>query len=170
MLHSLRDSSWNFDLIIWQRVTKRPLSRALNFLETQISTYPFIEFIKKKWLELKTLDTIYWSRAGLGLIVAILCAALGFDTILSGMSLALMCYLIVDILLRRVFKVEVEDPSKLFSMGIGAYFIFWIASWILLYSFLHPAGWKKFKQKPSSLLFHHGFFLHGFYILDERRK
>jgi uncharacterized protein YybS (DUF2232 family) len=89
---------------------------------------------------LKTLDTIYWSRAGLGLIVAILCAMLGFDTIFSGMSLALMCYLIVDLLLRRVLKIEVEDPSKLFSMGIGAYFIFWIVSWILLYSLLNPTG------------------------------
>jgi hypothetical protein len=89
---------------------------------------------------LEILDTIYWSRAGLGLIVAVICAFLGLDTFFTGCSLALILYLIIDLLLRRLLKVEVEDPSKLFTMGIGAYFFIWIVSWVLLYSVLHPTG------------------------------
>jgi len=81
----------------------------------------------------------------LGIVAAVLCVVIGlyiemFNNILNGISLALLVYIITNYILRQLFIAKVEKASKVFTTGIGAYFLVWIVTWILLYSLTHPTG------------------------------
>ncbi|KPV62655.1 MAG: hypothetical protein AOA65_1704 [Candidatus Bathyarchaeota archaeon BA1] len=89
---------------------------------------------------MKLLTVIYWSRVGLGILAALICVALGVQSFLTGLSLGMLVYLLTGHILRRWFGPKVEKPSKLVTVGIGAYFLTWLVSWILLYTLLHPIG------------------------------
>jgi hypothetical protein len=83
---------------------------------------------------MKTLTLIYWSRAGFGVLAALVCAALGLDNLFNGLSIGLIFYLISYYLLKWRFLTKVEKASKLFTTGIGAYFLTWIVAWVLLFT------------------------------------
>lgn len=89
---------------------------------------------------MKTLTIIYWSRVGLGVIAAVVCAALNIQDFLTSMSLGMLVYLVTNYVFRWKLVAKVEEPSKLVTTGIGAYFITWLVTWILLYTLLHPSG------------------------------
>ena len=94
---------------------------------------------------MKPLSVIYWIRACLGIVAAVLCVLIGlyvetFNNIFNGVSLALLVYIISNYILRQLFIAKVEKASKVFTTGIGAYFLVWIVTWILLFSLTHPAG------------------------------
>jgi len=93
---------------------------------------------------LKPLNIIYWSRVGFGVVAALVCLLLIGDVknvtnpLISGMSVAILVYLITYYILKWLFMVKVEKPSKVFTMGIGAYFITWIVAWSLFYTLMFP--------------------------------
>lgn len=84
---------------------------------------------------LKPLKIVYWSRVGFGFFAALLCALMRFDQsenpLLTGISLALILYIITYYIFKALFIQSVEKPSKLFTMGIFVYFITWIVAWAL---------------------------------------
>jgi len=55
---------------------------------------------------------------------------------MNSLSLAIILYLITYYLIKRKFMMNVEKKQKLFSTGIGIYFIAWLVFWILLYTLL----------------------------------
>jgi hypothetical protein len=97
---------------------------------------------------MKTLELIYWLRLALGIIAALICTGYGlttntivkenptYTTLLNGVSIALVIYLISYYIIKSKFSLKVEKPQKLVTTGIGIYFISWITSWTLLYTII----------------------------------
>jgi hypothetical protein len=82
--------------------------------------------------QVKPLNIIYWSRVGFGIVAAIMCTILGFNLLLNGMTIAILVYIVTYYILKALFMTRVEKLSKVFTMGIGAYFLSWIVAWVLL--------------------------------------
>jgi len=85
---------------------------------------------------LKPLNIIYWSRVGFGVVAALVCLLLIdvnklANPLISGISVGILVYLITYYILKWRFMTKVEKPSKVFTMGIGAYFLTWIVVWVL---------------------------------------
>jgi hypothetical protein len=87
-------------------------------------------------LKLKPLSVIYWSRAGFGILAALICLLLRIDKyaypLTSGISMGLIIYILTYYILKWKFMAKVEKPTKVFTTGIGAYFLTWIVAWTLL--------------------------------------
>jgi hypothetical protein len=96
---------------------------------------------------MKTLEIIYWLRLALGITAALICTGYGlatntivkegfpmWNTLMNGVSIALVIYLISYYMIKSKFSLEVEKPQKLVTMGIGIYFVSWIVFWTLLYT------------------------------------
>jgi hypothetical protein len=88
------------------------------------------------------LSIIYWTRFLLGIIAAGLSALLTdfvpeFN-LLNGISIALLVYIVSYYAYKAAFTAKVEKQSKLFSTGIGAYFLSWLVLWVLFYTLLNP--------------------------------
>lgn len=92
---------------------------------------------------------VYWLKLVLGIIAAVICLGYGIatdmirndafilSTFMNSLSLAIVIYLISHYLvIKRMFALQVEKPQKLFTMGIGVYFLTWIVLWVLLYSII----------------------------------
>lgn len=95
---------------------------------------------------MKPLTLIYWSRVCFG-IVAALISAVGnlaspelFKSLLQGVSMAIIVYILSYYFLKSQFIAKVEKPSKVLWTGIGAYFLTWIVTWTLLFTMLKPPG------------------------------
>ena len=91
---------------------------------------------------MKPITIIYWSRAGLGVVAALLSgliSSLGTLSFFNGVSIALLVYIITYYLFKSVFITQVEKPTKIFTTGIGAYFLTWIVAWVVFYTlFFRP--------------------------------
>lgn len=98
---------------------------------------------------MKTLESIYWLRLALGVTAALICVGYGLatdsisdtppfpvNTFMNGLSIALVTYLLSYYIVKSKFQLKVEKPQKLLTMGIGIYFISWIALWALLYTII----------------------------------
>jgi hypothetical protein len=100
------------------------------------------------------LQKIYLLRVALGMTAALLCIGYGLatgtitivpseftiTTLLNGMSIAFIVYLISYYgIIKPKFMLSVEKPQKLFTMGIGIYFISWLVFWIFLYTIIAVA-------------------------------
>jgi len=90
---------------------------------------------------LKPLNIIYWSRVGFGVLAALVCALLinveeVANPLISGMSVGILVYLVTYYLIKWQFMAKVEKQSKIFTMGIGAYFLTWIVAWVLFYTLI----------------------------------
>jgi PKD repeat protein len=92
---------------------------------------------------LKTLNVIYVLRLVLGVIAALITSfvidlKVG-DPLISGISIGILFYIITYYILKWRFLNKVEKPSKIFTMGIGAYFLTFILCWVLFITpFLAP--------------------------------
>lgn len=53
---------------------------------------------------------------------------------LNSMSLAIIVYLLSYYYIKSKFKLKVQKPQKLFTAGIGIFFLAWIVFWALLYT------------------------------------
>lgn len=78
----------------------------------------------------------------MGIVAAVLCVVIGlfveaFNNIFNAVSLALLVYIITNYILRQLFIAKVEKASKVLTTGIGAYFLLWLVTWILLFSLTH---------------------------------
>jgi len=92
---------------------------------------------------MKPTTIIYWTRVCLGVVVALLSAFLsvvGGISLLDGITIALLFYIISHYIFKSLFLTKVEKPSKIFTTGIGAYFLTWIVAWIVFYTLLRPQG------------------------------
>ena len=90
---------------------------------------------------MKPLNIIYWSRVGFGVLAALVCALLinveeVSNPLISGMSVGILVYLVTYYLIKWQFMAKVEKQSKMFTMGIGAYFLTWIVAWVLFYTLI----------------------------------
>jgi hypothetical protein len=89
---------------------------------------------------METLSIIYWCRACLGVVAALICVVgwvltiTLFSSIIQGATFAIIFYLITYYILKIKYLTKVEKPSKIITTGIGAYFLTWIVSWILFYT------------------------------------
>lgn len=83
---------------------------------------------------MEPLKILYWSRVGLGILAALICALLMLDNFISGLSFGILFYILTYYILKRRFVTGTEKQSKVFTTGIGAYFMSWIVSWGLFYT------------------------------------
>jgi PKD repeat protein len=107
-------------------------------------------------LNLKTLNVIYVLRIVLGIIAALITTfvvdlRVG-DPLISGISIGILFYIISYYILKWQFLNKVEKPSKIFTMGIGAYFLTFILCWTFFVTpFLTPptASFTISPQDPT---------------------
>jgi len=86
------------------------------------------------------LEKIYWLRVGLGVLAAVISA--WYSTIvesdiyllMNSVSLTLIVYLTSYYLIKHRYITQMEKPHKIFTTGIGIYFLTWIVFWVLLYT------------------------------------
>jgi len=93
--------------------------------------------------KLKTLNVIYCSRIGFGILAALVAALVVNlkvgNPLINGITVGLAVYLITYYLLKWRFMSKVEKPTKILTMGIGAYFLTFIFCWVLFITpFLAP--------------------------------
>jgi hypothetical protein len=91
----------------------------------------------------KPLVTIYWIRVALSLVAAIISAVVAtmqnetdLYSFTTGLTIALLVYLLSYYVLKAKFLNKVEKQSKIMTMGIFIYFIAWAVFFILFYSIL----------------------------------
>jgi drug/metabolite transporter (DMT)-like permease len=96
--------------------------------------------------QLKVLDKIYWLRLVAGAAAGMLSTVYTYyageisstnftsSTFLNGLTIVLAIFLFTYYLFKFVFGRQVQKQQKLFTTGIGVYFIAWIAVWVLLYT------------------------------------
>jgi len=106
---------------------------------------------------LKPLNIIYWSRVGFGVLAALICLILidvskVANPLISGMSVAILVYIVTYYIFKWMFMAKVEKPSKVFTMGIGAYFITWIVAWALFVTPLLKPPVATFTYSPQNPL------------------
>lgn len=93
---------------------------------------------------MQVLEKIYWLRVGLGILAALICS--WYSTIvesdiyllMNSISLTLIIYLTSYYLIKYRYLTLVEKPHKIFTTGIGIYFLSWLVFWVLFYTILHP--------------------------------
>ncbi|MEM3596938.1 MAG: hypothetical protein QXJ53_02245 [Candidatus Bathyarchaeia archaeon] len=99
---------------------------------------------------MKPLTVVYWLRVVFGILAALLCVGYGivtesittdfsnpdWSTFLYSISIALLVYMLSYYVMKALFLSKVEKPQKLFTTGIGVYFLSWIVFWILLYTLI----------------------------------
>ena len=87
---------------------------------------------------------MYWTRFLLGVAAALVSALLsGFVpdfNLLNGVTIALLVYIVSYYAYKAAFLAKVEKPSKVFTTGVGAYFLSWLVTWTLFYTLLNPQG------------------------------
>jgi hypothetical protein len=66
----------------------------------------------------------------------------GFDlttlALFNGISIALLIYVITYYVFKSLFLIHFEKPSKIFTTGIGAYFLTWIVMFAIFFTLLSP--------------------------------
>jgi PKD repeat protein len=89
-----------------------------------------------------------------GIIAALIAASvvnLGVGTpLINGISVALAIYLITFYLIKWKFMNKVEKPTKIFTMGIGAYFLAFILCWVLFITPFLAAPIAAFVVNPEN--------------------
>ena len=103
------------------------------------------------------LTKIYWARVALGALAGLVSASISLiarsatgtslieqvgstSTLLNGITIALLIYLISFYVLKAKYSAKVEKPSKIMSMGIFIYFFTWLVVWVLTLSVLIGPG------------------------------
>lgn len=89
---------------------------------------------------MKPLSVVYSIRACLGIVAAAMCVLLRLDDLLTGVSLGIFFYLLTYYFLKHFFVAKVEKPSKIMTMGIGAYFLTFAVVFGLLFTLMIPTA------------------------------
>ena len=109
---------------------------------------------KNKGSKLKTLNIIYWGRVGFGVLAALVATLLvnlkAGNPLLNGITIALAVYLISYYLLKWKFTNKVEQPTKILTMGIGAFFLTFILCWVLFITPFLAAPLPTFSVNPEN--------------------
>ena len=92
-------------------------------------------------------EMLYWIKAGLGAIIGAISALYEYiagvlsrelqnqfsiNDLFTGVSFALIFFIVTYYILKIYFLDKVEKKSKLLSTGIGTYFMLWLVVWVLL--------------------------------------
>jgi PKD repeat protein len=93
--------------------------------------------------KLKTLNVIYILRIGFGILAALVATLVvnlkAGNPLINGITVGLAVYILTYYLLKLQFSNKVEKPTKILTMGIGAYFLTFIFCWVLFITpFLAP--------------------------------
>jgi hypothetical protein len=86
---------------------------------------------------MKPASIVYWSRASLGVLAGLVSALVSsFDSLgfFNGISIALLIYIIAYYVFKSRFLIHFDKPSKIFTTGIGAYFLTWVVTWVIFYT------------------------------------
>jgi len=97
----------------------------------------------------EVLAKIYWIRVALGAVaglistsaillfqtidpsISLLTLISSINTLLNGITIALLIYLISYYVLKARYSSKIEKQSKIMSMGIFIYFFTWLIVWVL---------------------------------------
>jgi len=82
------------------------------------------------------LSLIYWIKAGLGILVALICVLI-WANMITGIGIGAMAYILSDKILRQMFIERVDKPSTVTKTGIGIYILTWVFFWALLFTLLN---------------------------------
>jgi hypothetical protein len=102
---------------------------------------------------LNILTKIYWLRVTLGAFAGLASASIPFivqaatgvsaldqmtelNSLLNGITVALLVYLVSFYVLKSKYASQVEKPSKIMSMGIFIYFFTWLVVMVVTLSIL----------------------------------
>ena len=100
---------------------------------------------------MNVLTKIYWIRVALGALAGGVSTAISVaaqqvtgtsiisqisntNTLLNGITVALLVYLVSFYALKAKYAAQVEKKSKIMSMGIFIYFFTWLVVWVLTLS------------------------------------
>ncbi len=101
---------------------------------------------------MNVLTKIYWLRVAIGASAGLISAGAvlafqaasstgtiadlmgSFNTLLNGITIALLIYLISYYILKARYSSQVEKQSKIMTMGIFIYFFTWLVVWVLVLS------------------------------------
>jgi hypothetical protein len=119
--------------------------------------FGFKIYLAKAEAAMKPLEILYWIRLGLGILAGFVSTAYtyaagkippipantqfpaaysDYTVAFNGASLAVLVYLISYYAIKARYITKVEKPTKIFTTGIGIYFLSWIVIWVLLYTVL----------------------------------
>jgi len=91
---------------------------------------------------MNALTIIYWTRVLLGIVAALICTLLGEATgsinIFNAISIALLVYIVSYYVYKPLFLPKVEKTSKIFTTGVGAYFLTWTVMFGLFFTLMGP--------------------------------
>ena len=103
---------------------------------------------------MQVLTKIYWIRVALGAVAGLISAGAVFlfesltpsttivklissiNTLLNGITIALLVYLISYYVLKARYASKIEKQSKIMSMGIFIYFFTWLIFWVVTLSLI----------------------------------
>jgi len=119
---------------LWPRLREATLN-----VEFQI----YSKHKERKWKnKMNALTIIYWTRVLLGIVAALICTLLGEATgginIFNAISIALLVYIVSYYVYKPLFLPKVEKTSKIFTTGVGAYFLTWIVMFGLFFTLMGP--------------------------------
>lgn len=73
----------------------------------------------------------------LGFVTGVVTAFLKIEDLPTLIAMSILIYLVTYYLYKLRYINRVKKPSSIVTTGIGAYFITWIASLVLLYTLLY---------------------------------
>jgi len=88
---------------------------------------------------MKSTTVIYWTRACLGVVAALISTLLSIVpqiNFLNGVTIALLLYIVTYYVYKARFLTKVEKTSKIFTTGVGAYFLTWLVAWTTFYTLI----------------------------------
>jgi hypothetical protein len=91
------------------------------------------------------IEKIYWIRLLLGIIAALVSTGytqarvvptdvVDYSVFMNGISIAIIVYVISYYIMKFKWAAKVEKPQKIFTTGVGIYFIAWLVFWVLFYT------------------------------------
>ncbi len=101
---------------------------------------------------MEVLAKIYWIRVALGVVAGLISTSAvllfqtlspsislvtmisSINTLLNGITIALLVYLVSYYVLKAKYTSKIEKQSKIMSMGIFIYFFTWLIVWVLTLS------------------------------------
>lgn len=80
-------------------------------------------------------EVTYWTRFGLAILSAIICASLRLG--IEGIAVGVVAYLISYVLARYLLEPSVNlGKYEIYLVGSTTYFVTWLTLWILLYTLM----------------------------------
>lgn len=96
---------------------------------------------------MKIIEKIYWIRLLLGIIAALASTGytqargvptdvVDYSVFMNGISIAIIVYVISYYIMKFKWAAKLEKPQKIFTTGVGIYFLAWLVFWILFYTII----------------------------------